>query len=123
MLLNQESDKFLDQYLATIPSKRLTDPTLVEEDETKALLKQTRISTCTTDKEEMVVYCAACLTWNHQSQPVGAVSISGAAPRMPEARVEVLETMVHRCAAAISRALGWQNNGKSIDKFQQKETW
>jgi DNA-binding IclR family transcriptional regulator len=68
-----------------------------------------RVSGYATDNEEMEegVRCVAALVFDHSRRASAAVSVSGAATRMPPERIHQLGQSVKRCALMISRELGY----------------
>ncbi len=113
MFLSLWPGALVEDYLSRVRRRKHTDRTLVTEKEIKAALTRIRKVGYARDDEEMEqgVQCVAALIRNHENQPAGAISISGAATRMPEERIEALGEMVRNCAQDISRDLGWREVG------------
>jgi DNA-binding IclR family transcriptional regulator len=109
MFLSQLSDSELDEYLKRTRRMPFTSRTLVKRDEILRELASIRVRGYAVDNEEMEegVRCVAALVFDHQRQPIAAVSISGAAMRILPERFDFFGKDVKRCVLAISQDLGF----------------
>jgi len=109
MFLSQMNESDLDKYLQRTRRIRHTPYTLITREEIREELALIRAQGFSVDNEEMEegVRCVATLIFDHNGQPIAAVSISGAAIRITPKRVAPLGKLIKTCASAISGELGF----------------
>ncbi len=101
---------YLEQYVFTKPLPQKTRNSLSTKE---ALLKNLetvrRLGYAVDDEEiELGLRCVAAPIFNHQGQPVAAVSLSGMVNKMTPDVLKALAADLVSCAAAISAQLGYQ---------------
>ncbi len=103
-----ESD--VREYLKRTDRIRFTSRTLVEQEKLLFELNRVRDQGFAVDDQEMEngVRCVAAPVRDHNGTNTAAVSISGTTVRMTRDRIEELGKQVKRCAAAISREMGYR---------------
>jgi DNA-binding IclR family transcriptional regulator len=111
LMLSERSLKAKQQYLATTQLVPHTVHTLAAPEALLAELDKIRQQGYAVDDEEMAqgVRCVAALVRNYAGQPVGAISVSGAAMRISKERIPELSGLVKETALEISRELGFAN--------------
>jgi IclR family acetate operon transcriptional repressor len=87
---------------------RLTPRTLTTVARLRADLTQTRESRYAMDDQEhsLGLRCVAAVILDEHRDPVGAVSLSGPAVRIPDERIAILGDLVRKTAEAIASAYG-----------------
>ena len=124
LFLSLMSESACDVYLRQTRRKPYTPKTLVDRKNLLREIARIRTQGFSVDNEEFEtgVRCVAALVYNHNRQPVAAVSISGAVVRITPERIEHFGMLIKRCALAISKELGFNdvktftpNNRKEID--------
>ena len=115
MFMSQWSDLEIEEYLLRTKRDPHTSHTLVQREDILREMARIRIHGYATDNEEMEegVRCVAALVFDHNRRPTAAVSVSGAATRIPRERIHELGQSVKRCALVISRELGYPANSQN----------
>jgi DNA-binding IclR family transcriptional regulator len=108
VFLSRCRNKEVKAYLRRAKPVAQTPNTLVKPEAFFEEMKRIREQGFSVDNEEMEggVRCVAAPVFDHKADVVAAVSISGAAMRITEERLQALAVAVRRCAASISRQLG-----------------
>jgi len=109
MFLSRMSASDLKAYLKRTQLTLNTPYTRIEPAQIIEDLKQIRLQGYSLDDEEMEegVRCVAALIYDHNQEPAGAISLSGASMRIAPARVSYFGELILNCAGAISRELGY----------------
>ena len=109
MFLSRMPESDLNAYLKRTRLTLKTPYTRIEASQIIEDLKQIRRQGYSLDDEEMEegVRCVAALIYDHNEEPVGAISISGASMRIAPANVSYFGELIRNCAGAISRELGY----------------
>jgi DNA-binding IclR family transcriptional regulator len=109
MFMSQWREAEIDAYLMRTHIESRTPNTLVNRDDIRKEMALISAKGYSVDNEEMEtgVRCVAAPVFDHNRQPVAAVSISGAAIRITPDRIGFFEAKVRRCAMAISSELGY----------------
>jgi len=112
LFLSQWNNEAVKDYLNQTPMVRHTDNTLASAADLIPELTMIRQQGYAVDNEEMEygVRCVAALIADHDGQPAGAVSVSGATMRITPERIPQLGLLVGECAQAISEAMGYTNH-------------
>ena len=112
MFLSCMSESALDAYLERTRLTLNTPYTRIERINILEDLKEIRLQGYSVDDEEMEegVRCVAALIHDHHSQPVAAISISGASMRVAPARISYFGELTKACASTISRELGFNHS-------------
>ena len=110
MLLSRWPASELEAYLNRTPLTPHTPHTLVDRHKFLQELARIRARGYSVDNQEMEegVRCVAALVADHRGEPVGVVSISGAAMRIAPQRIQFFAKSVTNCSQAISRDLGFK---------------
>jgi len=109
MLLSQWNKPDLEAYLKRTHLIPYTSHTLVNRNQLIRELERISARGFAVDNEEMEegVRCVAALVFDHRQRVAAAVSISGAAMRITENRIENIGDTVKQCALDISHDLGF----------------
>lgn len=110
MFLSRWNRADLDAYLERTERIPFAKSTLTQPGQIVEELAKIRSVGFSVDNEEMEqgVRCVAALVYTHNRQPAAAVSISGAAMRIPPERIEYFGQSVMECTQAISYELGYK---------------
>jgi DNA-binding IclR family transcriptional regulator len=100
----------VEAYLDRTVLTPYTPHTLVDRGKLVHELARIRAQGYSVDNQEMEegVRCVAALVVDHQGEPAGVVSISGAAMRIAPQRIKFFAKSVIACSQAISRDLGFK---------------
>ncbi len=100
----------LDAYLMRTHIESFTPDTLVNRDDIRKEMTGIAKKGFSLDNEEMEtgVRCVATLVFDHNQNPVAAISISGAAVRITPEKIDFLVEKVKQCALNISFELGYK---------------
>jgi len=109
VFLSTMNPRELEEYLQRTAIKRQTPHTLTTKVDIQKELKRIRERGFAVDNEELEigVRCIAALVYGHDGQPTGSISVSGAAVRITDERIEELARMVKNAASAVSRDQGF----------------
>lgn len=109
-ILAQLPTETVDAVWASSPIQKKTENTIVDLDELKKQLAQSRCTGYALDNEEneVGVSCIAAPIFDWRSEPIGAVSISASTTRMTPALREHILPKLLETTAAISRQLGYR---------------
>jgi DNA-binding IclR family transcriptional regulator len=112
MFLSRLSDEELKEYMGRTKMTSRTPRTIVKKDHLKTELAAIGRNGYAVDNEEMEegVRCVAALVFDHRGRPAAAVSLSGAATRITEEKVEFFAEKVKECCRRISEALGFDQS-------------
>jgi DNA-binding IclR family transcriptional regulator len=110
VFLSLWDEKDVREYLERTDRIRFTSRTLVEQEGLLSELRRVRDQGYAVDDEEMEdgVRCVAAAVLDHSAANTAAVSISGTTVRMTRDRMDELVQKVKRCAAAISKEMGYR---------------
>ena len=110
MLLSRWPVSQVEAYLDRTPLTAHTSHTLVDRSKFLHELARIRAQGYSVDNQEMEegVRCVAALVVDHRGEPVGVVSISGAAMRIAPQRIKFCAKSVIACSQAISKDLGFK---------------
>jgi IclR family transcriptional regulator, acetate operon repressor len=88
--------------------KRLTPRSVVRAGQLREALEAVRRDGYAVDDQEFLtgLRCVAAVVYNDQAEALAAISVSGLASRVPEARVPELGRLVHETARELTLALG-----------------
>jgi DNA-binding IclR family transcriptional regulator len=110
VFLSLWDERNVREYLNRTDRIRFTSRTLVEQEGLLSELRRVRDQGYAVDDEEMEngVRCVAAAVLDHSAANTAAVSISGTTVRMTRDRMDELGQEVKRCAAAISKEMGYR---------------
>lgn len=100
----------VEQYLKRTSLIPRTPHTFVDRQKLLEELERVRRLGYSVDNEEMEkgVRCVASLVMDHEGNPAGAVSISGAAMRIEPKKIKFFTKSLQACTQAISREIGFK---------------
>lgn len=103
------TEEELQQYLARVELVKRTNKTIVDRQKLIEHLKKVRQQGYAIDNEENEygVRCVGCVILNHESKPVGAVSIAGSKTKLTMNLIKKYAPLVMACANQISSKLGY----------------
>lgn len=98
----------IDKLLAGRPLTRITDKTIVTREALTANLKAAEARGWVADDEEHAIglRCAAAPIFDETGTPLAALSVSGPAARIDDARLAEVGALVAKAADTVTRALG-----------------
>ncbi|MGE5838426.1 MAG: IclR family transcriptional regulator [Deltaproteobacteria bacterium] len=110
LFLSRWTSSEVEQYLERTSLIPRTPHTLVSRQKLLEELERVRRRGYSVDNEEMEkgVRCVASLVMDHQGNPAGAVSISGAAMRIEPRRIKLFTKPLMACTQAISSEMGFK---------------
>jgi len=122
MFLSTWTEPQVRAYLARTQLRAQTIHTVVKPDQMLEELRRVRQQGFAIDNEETEegVRCVAALALNHKGEPEAAVSISGAAMRIPRDRIAVFAEALQDCTTAISRELGYRTGEQAINSKRKE---
>lgn len=108
-ILSQLPEETVDAIWASSSVHKRTENTIIDLDELKKQLAQSRAAGYAVDNEEneLGVCCVASAIYDWRGEPIGAVSISASKTRMTDAVKEHILPELLKTSAAISRQLGY----------------
>ncbi|MBN2033444.1 MAG: IclR family transcriptional regulator [Deltaproteobacteria bacterium] len=111
IFMSRWSPSELDAYLRRTPLLPHTNRTIVDQSKLIAELRKIKALNYAVDNEEMEqgVRCVAAMVVDHRGLPVAAVSVSGMAKRIAQARIKAFAESLKACSRAISRKMGFRD--------------